>query len=562
MKYISWTDEGPYPIAILSDKLNKDQLEREYINCGLNKEATIALGLFKAPGKKKTPKKEIVEYISSELVPTLNNLEVEYVICTDPEYYKALTNQDKAAAMVGYVVPCSFGPYQVVYAPSAASVMYDPVPTREKIKQSIRAMEEHATGAYSDVGSNIIKFEAYPKTPEEIKEWLDKLIDMDVPLTMDIEAFSLKAHTAGIGTISFAWSQHEGIAFAVDYEEIQGATEAPYGIQGYNKEVRALLKDFFVRLAQKQIWHNIAYDVTVLIYQLFMEDIENTEGLLEGMGVMLSNWDDTKLIAYLATNSCAGNALSLKEQAQEFAGNYAESEIEDITKIPLANLLRYNLIDSLSTKYTYDKRHPQMIQDQQEDVYLSLFKPALVDIIQMQLTGLPLDMERTLEVEQILQKDCDSAISRIRSNLLVQIFDKQRRQKWADKKNSTYKVKRVTADDCNTEFNPNSGQQVQMLLYETLELPVLSYTDSKQPSTDKDTLKALKNHTKDQEILNLLDALLDLTAVSKILSSFIPAMKNAVQGKSGWYYLCGYFNLGGTVSGRLSSSNPKQNWGI
>lgn len=43
-----------------------------------------------------------------------------------------------------------------------------------------------------------------------------------------------------------------------------------------------------------------------------------------------------------------------------------------------------------------------MIDDQQLDIYSNVFKPAIVDIIQMQLTGLPLNMKRVKEVKVIL----------------------------------------------------------------------------------------------------------------------------------------------------------------
>lgn len=41
-----------------------------------------------------------------------------------------------------------------------------------------------------------------------------------------------------------------------------------------------------------------------------------------------------------------------------------------------------------------------------------------------------------------------------------------------------------------------------------------------------------------------------------ILTTFITSMENAALGSDGWHYLFGNFNLGGTVSGRLSSSKP------
>ena len=44
--------------------------------------------------------------------------------------------------------------------------------------------------------------------------------------------------------------------------------------------------------------------------------------------------------------------------------------------------------------------------------------------------------------------------------------------------------------------------------------------------------------------------------MDKIYTTFIPAMESAVLGADGTHYLFGNFNLGGTVSGRLSSSKP------
>jgi DNA polymerase-1 len=65
--------------------------------------------------------------------------------------------------------------------------------------------------------------------------------------------------------------------------------------------------------------------------------------------------------------------------------------------------------------------------------------------------------------------------------------------------------------------------------------------------------------TKEEAIqqAKVLKALIELTKVGKILDSFIPAFKNkTIDKKDGRTYLHGSFNLGGTVSGRLSSSKP------
>ena len=557
MRYITSQDTGKYPIAILGHQIRREEMIKTYLlPYDLSMEDFIFIELHSAPGKKKTPAREIKEFIQQELQQVLDDAETQYIICTDSDYFKILTKEAKAEANLGYVCDSVWGKQKVIYTPSYRQVFYDPPVVKSKIAQGMDALLNHIRGQYAEPGQGIIEFEAYPDTPEKIKAWLDQLLEMNKPLAIDIEAFGLKHYNAGIGTITFCWSKTQGIAFNVDYEPIEGATEAPYGRINRNDIVRNLLREFFIKYTQRQMYHNISYDVYVLIYQLFMDNLIDTEGLLHGMEIMLRNWDCTKLITYLATNSCAGNHLSLKDQAQEYAGNYAQDDIKDIRLIPNEQLLRYNLIDGLCTWYTYEKHWDTLIADDQLDVYNNIFKPACEDIIQMQLTGMPMNMETVNQVAEEMETDRNQALKTIRESNLMKNFTLMLRQEWVDDKNAKLKKKQVTLADCDIEFNPNSGPQLQKLLFDYIGLPVLGLTKSKQPATDGDTIKALRTHTQSEDVKELLNALIDYKLVDKIITSFIPAFRNAQPGPDGWHYLFGNLNLGGTVSGRLSASEP------
>lgn len=557
MRYITSQDTGKYPIAILGHQIRREEMIKTYLlPYDLSMEDFIFIELHSAPGKKKTPAREIKEFIQQELQQVLDDAETQYIICTDSDYFKILTKEAKAEANLGYVCDSVWGKQKVIYTPSYRQVFYDPPVVKSKIAQGMDALLNHIRGQYAEPGQGIIEFEAYPDTPEKIKAWLDQLLEMNKPLAIDIESFGLKHYNAGIGTITFCWSKTQGIAFNVDYEPIKGATEAPYGRINRNDIVRNLLREFFIKYTQRQMYHNISYDVYVLIYQLFMDNLIDTEGLLHGMEIMLRNWDCTKLITYLATNSCAGNHLSLKDQAQEYAGNYAQDDIKDIRLIPNEQLLRYNLIDGLCTWYTYEKHWDTLIADDQLDVYNNIFKPACEDIIQMQLTGMPMNMETVNQVAEEMETDRNQALKTIRESSLMKNFTLMLRQEWVDDKNAKLKKKQVTLADCDIEFNPNSGPQLQKLLFDYIGLPVLGLTKSKQPATDGDTIKALRTHTQSEEVKELLNALIDYKLVDKIITSFIPAFRNAQPGPDGWHYLFGNLNLGGTVSGRLSASEP------
>ena len=558
MRYLTFTDQNitEFPVAILSVRLERDGFHREHLSSGLlDPKDVIAYQVHVPADKKKASAADQKEFLS-ELLPTLEDLKTQYIVCTNGDYFKTLTGSKKAEAMLGYVLPNAYpesmaGQFQVIYCPAYSQVFQNPGPTRAKIKQALDALSEYQLGSYTDPGHGLLKFTAYPKSLTDIQIWLDKLIEMDVDLGADIEAFSLHHVDAGIGTISFAWDKHEGIAFAVDL--------GPNGAA-----VRAALRTFFETFPRKLVWHNISYDVTVLIYQLFMKDIIDTEGLLTGLDVMLKNWDDTKLISYLATNTCAGNKLSLKDQAQEFAGNYAVEDIKDITKIPLPELLEYNLVDSCSTLYVREKHWNTMVQDEQLEIYETLFKAAIVDIIQMQLTGLPLDMDEVKSTKKELKKDLNNSLDRIQSHPAVVAFTEQlnqeaetaRHEDWLARKGSGVRVREYTPLTKFEKFKPGSTLQLQKLFYGFLDLPVIERTDTKQPSTGSEVLEKLKAYTDSLDERAMIDALLDFKAVDKIYNTFIPAMEGAREGPDGWHYLFGSFNLGGTVSGRLSSSNP------
>lgn len=554
MRYVVFNDQekSVYPIALMVRYLNKREMQ-PYV-AGIEDDVVA----FTIDTLQKANVSQL-KIFAEEMLETLNKVQVEYAIITDGALFKVLTKTQKLDRVGGYVLPCVFPGYEhiyMIYVPSPKQLIYDPS-LMQKVNQGMSALAMHRKNVYETPGTDIIKFEAYPRTEQEIGEWLVKVVDQD--LAIDIEAYDLKHYRAGIGTITLCWNKHQGVAFPVDHEEIVGAVQAPFGKQVRNEPVRKMLREFFEERAKRNktrtLYHNGSYDVYVLTYQLFMDDLLDTEGLLNGLDIMFKGFEDTKLITYLATNSCAGNVLDLKSNAQEFAGDYAE-DVKDITIVPMQRLLTYNLVDGLSTWFVYEKFWDKMVNDQQLDIYENLFKPMVVDIVQMQLTGLPVNMEEVKRGKAEMQADSDRAVNAIMASPEVAQLEKWLNQRYADKKNSEWKVKRMTADEADEKFNLNSPIQLQHLLYQIMGLPVIALTAKKQPSTEGDTLQALVNHTDNDSYKKLLGHIVDFKAVDKILSTFIPAFEASPQASDGWHYLFGFFNIGGTLSGRLSSNGP------
>ena len=562
MRHILWEDHPTYSAAVLvkASSFNKQEIENNYINplnsLGVHRKDLIAFTLeYNDVGK--APATFIKDYLA-KLLPALQSLGTIWLYVTDSAYFKVLTGQAKAEPHFGYVLPCKIKGYehmQVVLGMNFHALIYNPE-LQAKLDLSLKTLSDSVQGTYQPLGRGIIHSAQYPQRVQEIARALESLHQYP-RLTADIEAFSLAFDKAGIGTISFAWDQHNGMAFACDYRPyLVVPSEGFHGYRQANFEVRTLLKRFFETYQGELTWHNSPYDLKAIIYELWMTNALDTKGLLIGLEVMTRSFNDTKIIAYLATNSTAGNVLGLKALAHEFAGNWAV-EVKDIRKVPLNKLLEYNLVDALSTAYVRDKYTPVMVADQQEELYHGLMLPSLKLIIQMELTGMPLDPVKVVEVRAKLERIRDGHLDVIINSKLIQAFNLIHRQDAMEDANAKLKVKQHPLSHfSDLTFNPNSGPQLQRLLYDQMGLPVIDLTETKKPATGAETIEKLINHTTEPSFKALLAALIGYGKAEKILSTFIPAFEKAIDTSDGVVWLPGNFNLGGTVSGRLSSSDP------
>ena len=429
MRHVIFDKKPTYDIAILIKEtgLKKAALTQYYINpSNIDPGNFIGFSLeYNEYGK--CPVKLIKNYLP-KLLNAMRTLGVTTLYVCDSPYFKTLTKSTKTEPHLGYILPCAIEGYEdmnVILGANHSNIHFNPI-IQDKINLSIKTLSNHHSGIHIDLGTSIIHSEYYPESLDDIKKTLQYL-HTHTELVCDIETFSLKHIHAGIGTIGFAWDQHNGIAFSCDYapyRDSDGANIANvfnhYGIYRKNKEIRKLLLNFFLTYKGNLKFHNATFDIKIIIYTLWMETITDHKGLIDGLEIMTSNFDCTKLITYLATNNCVGNDLKLKNIAHEFAGNYAEDDIHDIRKIPLDKLLRYNLVDDLSTWFTHSKHRPTLIIDKQEDLYLGLMKESLITIIQTELTGMPIIMDKVLEAEATLHSIADTHFQEIQGSDAVQ----------------------------------------------------------------------------------------------------------------------------------------------
>lgn len=474
-------------------------------------------------------------------------------ICADTNMFKTLTKKPKVKGLEGYPVNSAIGP--VFWIPNYVSTYYNPT-TNDTIVFIMGNVNKYAHGVKVTIGEGVIQQKIYCKDVASTKLFLDSLLQYD-RLAVDIETAgnnALKHYDNYIISIAFAWDKHSGGAVYVN-----GDTA-----------ILGLLREFFDKYTGTCMYHNCSFDIQNLIYHLYMHSIQDIPNMLLGLHTMCKNFDDTLLIAYLATNTCAGNNLGLKELSQKYTGNYAQDEIADCTKIPVDDLLRYNLTDVCATWYVYDTYYPIMVRDGQEELYKTMFLPTQKVLLETQLVGLRINSKKLDELDKILASKYNELMNKLNDFPIIKKFTKSLQ----DSALATYIANRKTPlppDKCNVDyirslrlyagkldFNPKSPEQMCKLLYsnEYLGLEIVDTTKKGTPSTSKETLEKLVNKCTEDWQKELLGIFVDLSGIQIIISNFMQTFKESPTVSDGVKGIYGSFKLGGTKTGRLSSKQP------
>ena len=541
-------------LLIKQSAFNEISLRKYYVD-ELDKVGARVLGLsldYNSAGK--APVKTVIEPCLEQVMNIAKFKNIKLIMVQDAAYFKKLAKVTKAEPQLGYVVPCpleGFEDIHITYGINYTRSFRDD-DILPRLDFGNKAACDFIAGTLQTLGEGIIHSAVYADTPEQLKAALEPLLEAPM-LACDVETFGLHIKDFDIGTIAFSSSKHEGIAASVcckNQERVEAETE------------RLILREFFEAYQGTLVFHNAGFDCQMLIRYLWMDNWYDYEGMYKGIDCLLKQCkaQDTKIIAYLALNACGADKsrYGLKSLAHEFAGNYAQSDINDITKIPSDALLEYNLVDCLSTIYVYETYFPRLVEDEQLQIYNEMFLPSLALMLEMQIVGMPIDLDRVQDAKRELSIIAWENEQKIRTNPRVKAFEQVYREAMAKQYNETHKKKRKTARDfLDYRLNPGSPDQLQDFLYTWGELPVIEKTDTGQPATGAKVLKNLVNHTDDTDMVNAIDSFIRLAKADKILSTFIKAFESkSIIKEDDQAWLHGSYNLGGTVSGRLSSSGP------
>lgn len=214
---------------------------------------------------------------------------------------------------------------------------------------------------------------------------------------------------------------------------------------------------------------------------------------------------DPKIAVYLLTGQ-TGNSLDLSQLAFNYLGvNYQEDSLLSENKDKIRHLLKKHLESELNKEGN----------EQIKDLFYNLEMPLKKVLKTMEEHGVLVDKE-------LLEKQ-HAAFENMVNDLEKQIYE-----------------------DVGHEFNINSPKQLQEILFDELELPVLKKTKT-QRSTDESVLQKLK------DAHPVIPKLLEYRRVHKIKSTYLDPLPEYLDENNRVHTT---FNQTRAASGRLSSEDP------
>lgn len=212
---------------------------------------------------------------------------------------------------------------------------------------------------------------------------------------------------------------------------------------------------------------------------------------------------------------------------------YEEASPEDALEYECKDAIyHYKLVDLLLDKLTG------------KQVLIQHVHRLANELLRTEIEGIRVDRPLMEATKENMGGQIDAYLPALRREFSVECQEWEF-NKWDEEINKRIKPD-ARARVAKPDFNFGSTKQIQWLLYEKLKLPVLTRTKTKAPSTDYDTICKLL------EQCGRLVIYRDYIDIKTIYGTFVKGLLERVtDGK-----IYPEFNVNGTVTGRISHSNP------
>lgn len=351
--------------------------------------------------------------------------------------------------------------------------------------------------------SNYVTF----STPDQLKEWLKDVTEL---LALDCETTSLNVIDAEI--VGIALSKGEGKAGYIPLGHVLNG-EIPFdnthSEQMNITTVKEILVPYLAHPSIMKVGHNLKYD----------------RRILEKYGISFSPFDDTLVMSYSLDGGKHRHGLDFLAKHYFTHTMISYNDVTGVGKkqinfseVSIPKATTYAAEDADFTLRLYKLLRPRIFFEKSTYLYTSIEKP-LVDILaRMENRGIIVNAEVLKEIGEDFKK---------RSDLL---------------ESEIYFLAGCT-------FNIASSKQLGEILFQMLKLPEPKKTKTGTFSTDSDILEDLA-----YQGFEIAQKLIDWRSLTKLRSTYIDGLQDAISKKTGRVHTS--YNLAGTTTGRLSSSDP------
>lgn len=340
-------------------------------------------------------------------------------------------------------------------------------------------------------------------TQTQLDQWLVALNSAEL-FVFDTETTSLDYLLAEIVGVSFAVNIGKAayLPLAHDYPDVPEQLD--------RDNVLAQLKPLLENPTKAKLGQNLKYDAHVL---------KNHGIELQGIA------HDTMLASYVLNSTATKH--NMDDLAQHYLGlttiHYEDVAGKGVKQIPFKEV-------------ALEQAAPYAAED--ADITLRLHHALYAQL--QQISSLQ-QLYQTLEIPLI------SVLNRIEQNGVLIDSDLLAQQSM-ELANHIASLEQRTHDLAGQVFNLGSPKQIQTILYDKLQLPVLKKTPTGQPSTDEGVLQELAI---DYPLPKLI---LEHRSLSKLKSTYTDKLPQQINAKTGRVHTS--YHQAVAATGRLSSSDP------
>ena len=332
--------------------------------------------------------------------------------------------------------------------------------------------------------------------------WLERLTASPV-MAFDTETTSLNSMGAQLVGLSFAVTEHQAayVPLTHDYLDVPEQLDRDW--------VLAQLKPLLTDPHKTIVGQNLKYDMKVLKhygiditapkYDTLLESYVLNSAGRHDMDTLAKKYLDHDTVTFESIAGKGAKQLTFNQIDVDTAGHYAAEDADITLRLHHVFMAQLNATPLLK----------KVLDDIEE--------PLLPILTDMEYTGVLIDAKLLYEHSQSLEK----RIGLLHDEVIALAGE---------------------------PFNLDSPKQLQEILYDKLQLPILKKTPTGQPSTAEPVMQELSL------TYPLPKLILEYRSLAKLKSTYTDSLPRQIDPKTGRVHT--HYNQAGTSTGRLSSRDP------